>query len=163
MKKNICIKKNALVEKLGIHIEDNNGYAPLASRILAYVILTGKIGTTFEDLVSVLCASKSTISTHLNYLSDLKEIEYFTKTGDRKKYYVITSNKIKNHINTMIHKWEVEKELHQEIRDYKDDINKIETTTEEEKFDLTFHNNYIQFLNQAITSISKLHIDNINL
>ncbi|MCL5245303.1 transcriptional regulator [Cellulophaga sp. 20_2_10] len=163
MEKNICTKKSALIEKLGVHIEANNGYAPVASRILAYIILTGKIGTTFEDLVSVLCASKSTISTHLNYLSDLKEIEYFTKTGDRKKYYVITTNKIKNHISTMIHKWEIEKELHEEVRSYKKEINNIETTLEEEKFDLTFHNNYIQFLNQAITSISKLDIDNINL
>ncbi|WBU88522.1 GbsR/MarR family transcriptional regulator [Cellulophaga omnivescoria] len=163
MKKNMCSKKGALVEKLGVHIETNNGYSPIASRVLAYIILTGKIGTTFEDLVQLLCASKSTISTQLNYLSDIKEIEYFTKTGDRKKYYVITSNKIKSHISNMIQKWEVERELHEEVRDYKKEINDLENTQENEKFDLTFHNNYIQFLNQAITSISKLNVDNINL
>ena len=57
--------------------------------ILSYIILTGKAGTTFEDLVTNLGASKSTISTHLNHLQDLKKIEYFTKTGDRKKYFVM--------------------------------------------------------------------------
>ena len=40
-------------------------------------------------MVTILCASKSTISTHLNHLQDLNKIEYFTKTGDRKKYFII--------------------------------------------------------------------------
>ena len=68
----------ALVEKLGVHLEGRENLAPVAARIMAYIILTGKQGTTFDDLVTNLCASKSTISTHLNHLQDLKKLEYFT-------------------------------------------------------------------------------------
>ena len=59
----ICHKKRDLVEKLGVFIEQKDSLAPVAARILSYIILTGKVGTTFEDLVTQLCASKSTIST----------------------------------------------------------------------------------------------------
>ncbi|GAL00549.1 hypothetical protein JCM19314_2157 [Nonlabens ulvanivorans] len=77
----------ALVEKLGVHLENREQLAPVAARILSYIILTGKKGSTFEDLVTILCASKSTISTHLNHLQDLNKIQYFTKVGDRKKVF----------------------------------------------------------------------------
>lgn len=82
-------EKLRLVESLGVHFENKDHLAPVAARILSYAILTGKQGVTFEDLVSNLCASKSTISTHLNHLQDLKKLEYFTKPGDRKKYFII--------------------------------------------------------------------------
>ena len=79
MKEKICKEKMDLVEKLGVHLENREQLAPVASRILAYIILTGKKGATFEDMVTILRASKSTISTHLNHLQDLKKIVYFTK------------------------------------------------------------------------------------
>ncbi|OYX24100.1 MAG: transcriptional regulator, partial [Flavobacteriales bacterium 32-35-8] len=83
-----CQQRSALIEKLGILLETKDQLAPVAARIKAYIILKGKSGTTFEDLVADLCASKSTISTHLNHLLDLKKIVYFTKLGDRKKYFI---------------------------------------------------------------------------
>lgn len=79
MEKELIVKKNQLVEKLGVNFEHSEQLAPVAARILAFIILTGKVGATFEDLVSNLCASKSTISTHLNHLQDLNKISYFTK------------------------------------------------------------------------------------
>ena len=162
MKDNICQKKMSLVEKLGVHLEAREQLAPVAARILAYVILTGKRGATFEDMVSILCASKSTISTHLNYLSDLKEIEYFTKTGDRKKYYVITTNKIKNHINRMINHWQEERSIHLEIKEYKEKQNNLKIEKEEDKFDLTFHNDYVKFIDEASSSVKELREKLIN-
>jgi DNA-binding transcriptional regulator GbsR (MarR family) len=156
MKENICNEKMALVEKLGVHLEHREHLAPVAARILSYIILTGKKGATFEDMVTILCASKSTISTHLNHLQDLNKILYFTKTGDRKKYFVINSDTIIQSINNMILEWESEKELHEEMTDYKLKINSLETTTADLQFDLTYHNNYINFLNLAMASMTQL-------
>tara|TARA_R110002073_G_scaffold72537_1_gene177169 strand:+ start:144424 stop:144927 length:504 start_codon:yes stop_codon:yes gene_type:complete len=158
MKENICKEKMNLVEKLGVHIENREQLAPVAARILAYIILTGKKGTTFEDLVIILGASKSTISTHLNHLHDLKKIVYFTKTGDRKKYFIINKDMIVQHIDAMINEWQEVKVLHLEIKKYKETINTQKTKNEEEKFDLNFHNDYIQFLDEASTSIEQLKI-----
>ncbi|MGY0391065.1 GbsR/MarR family transcriptional regulator [Bizionia sp. KMM 8389] len=156
MKANICEEKMALVEKLGVHLENREQLAPVAARILSYIILTGKKGATFEDMVSVLCASKSTISTHLNHLQDLNKIQYFTKTGDRKKYFIINKNNIIQHIDNMINHWKDEREVHVEIKNYKEKINTFKIEDEAEKFDLSFHNDYIQFIDAASASIQNL-------
>ena len=52
MNDELCKQKHALVEKLGVLIESKDNLAPVAARILSYIILTGKAGTTFEDLVT---------------------------------------------------------------------------------------------------------------
>src|SRR5690606_23682612 len=107
------------------------------------------------NLVSHLCASKSTISTHLNHLTDLKRIVYFTKPGDRKKYYTINHDNILLSIDAMIESWNSQKLLHLEIKDYKEEANK-RATGDTSMFDLDFHDDYIRFLEKATQSISKL-------
>jgi len=158
MKDTICKEKMALVEKLGVHIESRDQLAPVAARILSYIILTGKQGTTFEEMVTILCASKSTVSTHLNHLQDLNKIEYFTKTGDRKKYFVINKDTVIQHIDKMIKEWNEVRELHLEIKKYKETINNQKIENEEEKFDLNFHNDYIKFIDGAASSIQELRV-----
>lgn len=155
MDQHVCSQKQALVEKLGVFIESKDQLAPVAARILSYIILTGKQGTTFEDLVTELCASKSTISTHLNHLQDLKRIVYFTKAGDRKKYFIMNSDTIIQNIDAMVETWSSQKQLHIEIKEYKEAANS-KTTDEDSKFDLGFHDNYIQFLDEATKSILEL-------
>merc|ERR1711879_147118 len=99
-------------------------------------------------MVTILCASKSTISTHLNHLQDLKKIVYFTKTGDRKKYFTINKDMIVQHIDNMINEWKEVRELHIEIKNYKEAVNTHKIDSDDEKFELTFHNDYIQFLDE---------------
>ena len=156
--KEICEEKMRLVEKLGVHLENRENLALVAARILAYVILTGKKGATFEEMVTILCASKSTISTHLNHLQDLNKIEYFTKTGDRKKYFVINKDSVVQHIDNLISEWQEVRELHLEIKEYKKSINEHTIEKKEEKFDLNFHNDYIKFIDGATASIEELRI-----
>ncbi|MBU2940956.1 transcriptional regulator [Lacinutrix sp. C3R15] len=162
MKGNICKEKMALVEKLGVHLENREQLAPVAARILAYIILTGKRGVTFEDMVSVLCASKSTISTHLNHLQDLNKIEYFTKTGDRKKYFIINKNTIIQHVDRMVSHWNDERIIHLEIKKYKETQNEIKIKNNDEKFDLTFHDDYVKFVEEATASVKELREKLIN-
>jgi len=162
MKENICQKKMSLVEKLGVHLEAREQLAPVAARILSYVILTGKRGATFEDMVSILCASKSTISTHLNHLQDLNKIEYFTKTGDRKKYFVINKDTVIQHVDRMIGHWQEEHEIHSEIKQYKEKQNAEKIKNDEDKFDLDFHNVYMKFIDEASSSVKELREKLIN-
>jgi len=155
MTSEICKEKQALVERLGVFMEQKEQLAPLAARILSYIVLTGKTGTTFEDLVRILCASKSTISTHLNHLADLKRVVYFTKPGDRKKYYTINEDSIIQSIDTMMASWITQKEFHLEIKDYKEKFNS-KTSQEDSKFELGFHDSYIKFLEEVTQSVSTL-------
>ncbi|MDA0178069.1 MULTISPECIES: GbsR/MarR family transcriptional regulator [Mesoflavibacter] len=151
-------QKHDLVERLGIVFEQTDQLAPVAARILSYIILTGDSGTTFEELVDKLCASKSTISTHLNHLSDLKKIKYFTKTGDRKKYFIKNPDTIFQRIDRMVEDWKIQIELHKEIKQYKEKMNELVVTNQEEKFKLDFHDSYLIYLNEAINSLEKLRI-----
>lgn len=147
--------KEDLVERLGVFMEQKEQLAPVAARILSYIILTGKAGTTFDDLVRDLCASKSTISTHLNHLADLKRILYFTKTGDRKKYFTINEDSIIQSIDAMTESWILQKELHLEIREYKEKTNQLKNDYTS-KFNLDFHDNYIEFLDEVTKAVSTL-------
>jgi hypothetical protein len=56
----------------------------------------------------------------------------------------------------MITTWNVQKNLHSEIKDYKESVNNLPETEEKDMFDLTFHINYLEFLAEATSSISNL-------
>lgn len=150
------IKRKKLIEKLGVHIEGKEQFAPLAARILAALILTGKQGITFEALVCELAASKSTISTHLTTLQAANRITYYTKSGDRKKYFILIPDSTVHSMTEMLKCWKNERELHLEVIDYKREINKTLPKDSDEKFDLEFHTDYLEFLTQASASMEKL-------
>ncbi|MDN3723009.1 transcriptional regulator [Aequorivita sp. SDUM287046] len=149
-------KRKNLIEKLGVYIECKEQIAPLAARILATLILTGKQGTTFETLVCELGASKSTISTHLTTLQAAQRITYYTKTGDRKKYFILIPDAMIHSMTVMLKNWNSEKNLHLEIMEYKKEINESLSKDSDEIFDLEFHTDYLEFLEQASASIEKL-------
>ncbi len=142
-------KKEKLVEKIGVYIEHKESMAPLAARILATLILQGKKGTTFDSFVCELNASKSTISTHLNTLQAKERVTYYTKPGDRKKYFILNPNELMKSIEEMIARWREEKELHNEIVAYKKEVNSQLAVDSEDYFDLDFHTMYLTYLNQA--------------
>ncbi len=149
-------KREKLIEKLGVHLESKEQIAPLAARILAKLILTGKKGVTFESMVCDLCASKSTIFTHLTNLQAAQRITYFTKPGDRKKYFILSPDAMIKSMTEMLAKWNNERDLHNEILEYKKEENKSMPENSDAKFELEFHKDYINFLEQASASVEKL-------
>ena len=81
-------EREELIEMFGIHFELLYNLPPLGSRILGLLIIDGcKTGLTFEEIVEKLGASKSSISTNLNLLLKMDKINYYTLSGDRKKYF----------------------------------------------------------------------------
>lgn len=152
----ILNKTEKLVEKLGVHLENKEQIAPLAARILAKLILIGKKGITFEELVCDLGASKSTISSHLTNLQATQRITYFTKPGDRKKYFILSPNAMINSMTEMLKAWEIESQLHREVMEYKEAINASLPEDSEERFDLEFHTQYLEFLGRATSAVKKL-------
>ena len=81
-------QKEELIELFGQHFENLYHLSPLGSRILGSLIVDGCTnGITFEALVEMTGASKSSVSTNLNLLLKLDKINYYTISGDRKKYY----------------------------------------------------------------------------
>lgn len=146
-------QKTELIEQLGVQLECEN-FAPLAARIFATLILTGKEGITFEQLVCDLNASKSSVSSHLEHLQTSQRVRYFTKPGDRKRYFTIHPNLMINVIDELTSKWEREKEVHQKVLNYKKESNK-KTKEKEHLFDLEFQQDFLTFLEEATSAIQK--------
>lgn len=155
-------EKKKLVEQLGVFLEKEDQLAPLAARIVATLVLVGKKGCTFDQLVHGLNASKSTISTHLDNLQKSDKIRYYTKSGDRKRYFIINSNLIMNIIDELLTKWEAEKNIHLNILDYKRKVNELKKSVHKVHFDLDFQKDYLVFLEEATAAIQKLKSNIIN-
>ena len=148
-------REQKLIEKLGVHIESKEQLAPLAARIVASLVLKGRKGETFEGLVDKLNASKSTISSHLTNLQAAHRITYYTKSGDRKKYFILSPNAMIYTMDEMIESWEQQRDIHLEIIEYKTDVNKdIEDV--DDKFDIEFHSTYLNYLEQASVLMKNL-------
>jgi len=124
---NVLEEKKQLIEEVGIRLEDHANLSPLAARVYATLILSSNNGLSFNEIISSTKASKSSISTSLNILLQLSFIEYYTKSGDRKRYfrtnqfYSINTIKRQQHV--------VQKEL-----DIVQKINAFNTINNPEKF-----------------------------
>src|SRR5690625_5632139 len=86
MKKHVVEQKTA-VGCIRLHIEKRTQIAPLAARIQALMILSPDKGMSFDEIVDFTQASKSSISSNLNLLLQMKSMEYYTIPGDRKRYF----------------------------------------------------------------------------
>jgi len=82
-----------LFESFSAYLEKTYNFPPLASKIQAYMVLNSDIeGYSFEDLLDVFKVSKSSLSTSINLLLSLNQIEYINKIDSRKRYFRLNPN-----------------------------------------------------------------------
>ncbi|HDZ40249.1 MAG TPA: hypothetical protein ENH59_01015 [Bacteroidetes bacterium] len=99
------------------HIEETGrvfekfGLTPMQGRIMAYFASSDKSEATFSELVDFFMASKSSISTSLNYLLSIKMIDYKTYASERKKYFFITDEFFCIYFSQMLYNLKELKEL----------------------------------------------------
>ncbi|GLU43369.1 GbsR/MarR family transcriptional regulator [Allomuricauda sp. NBRC 101325] len=112
--------KEEIIETLGLHLEEEHNLPPLAARIYAILILTDKDGLTFDGCLDRLGASKSSISTSLNLLVNMDIVSYFTKHGDRKRYFTTAKKKtfFLSKLQESLKKVETEKHIITLVKDY---------------------------------------------
>ncbi len=106
----------AKIEEHGNHYE-KQGFSPVASRIMIYLILHPEGEATFEDIVSYFGVSKSAVSNALKLLSAMKIVTEMTKSGGRKRYF---SSNFKEVFST---EWAVKG--YRETREILEDIRKV--------------------------------------
>lgn len=80
-------QKEDLIEQIASNIHEKMKISPLASRIYALLIFSSYDGLTFNSIKDYVQASKSSISVSINKLLDKGYIEYYTKSGDRKRFF----------------------------------------------------------------------------
>lgn len=141
------------MELLGLHLEQGKQVPPLGARILSSLILNGMKGTTFDQLVQELGASKSTISTNLTTLVAQHRVRFFTKPGDRKRYYYSAPGYVSRMIGTLMNGWQVEADLLAKVLDYKEVFNR-----NHRKDPITTHveRDGIEFISECTTFFTRL-------
>jgi len=155
---NIHEEKEELIEMFGIHFETHHRLSPLSARILSLLIVENcKPGLTFDDLVLKLGASKSSVSTNLTLLVEMGKLEYYTVSGDRKKYYRPSSfgDRMRTYLRIVLD----EKKMVNKMVEYR----KKTATTDTESLNLEMlkvyqeHvNDFEGFLNNTIKKLDKI-------
>lgn len=145
--------KEELIESLGMHFESMYQLPPLATRIYALLILTGNEGLTFEALIEATEASKSSVSTSINLLLQTQKIEYFTKSGDRKRYFRKNANYLKNRLATYVLQVNKELKLFESTCGYMSQCNK--KSYEENENITTIYRTYLEAIKTLMDTTVK--------
>ncbi len=142
--------KIELIEDFSSYYESVYNFPPLTSKIFSYLLLDCKReGITFDEIVEVFNASKSSVSNSLSFLTQLKYIEYFTKIDNRKRLYRISSGNVVMRLQKIHDMLLHEKQLSEKLKCYKkeklDDPNEISI----QKAEI-----YIEHLDNAVKQLS---------
>ena len=127
-------KQIELVEKIGIYFEQ--GMQPAAARILSLLIVADQEAFSFDRIRESLNLSKSATSNGINFLLSIEKIEYFTKSGERKRYFKWSPSNTIGHFKDGIEKVLGLSALFEETLKLKKDKNSFNTKMLEELTDL---------------------------
>lgn len=111
--------KEVLIENFGQHLETEDHLPPLAARMLAHLIIDNHKGFTFDELVEVLKASKSSVCTNLNILIHKRRVSYYTLAGDRKRYFRVSPDDMLDRMDEKMRSCDQVLSICRQIIDYK--------------------------------------------
>lgn len=124
-------EQKELVEKIGLGIEERLKLSPLASRIYALLILSSYDGLTFDEIREYIDASKSSTSVNINVLTQLNYVTYYTKSGDRKRYFKLAKYSQVTSLEAELQKLDIEMKMIERINTYNKNFHPEKFTNEE--------------------------------
>lgn len=107
-------KQKELIEKFGVFFE-KNGLSPAQARIVGLLMIVDQAELTFDEIYSTLQLSKSAVSTALNSLAMMSRIEYYTKPGDRKRYFFVNPVKSDSDVDRVLNRLSGTADLYRDI------------------------------------------------
>jgi DNA-binding transcriptional regulator GbsR (MarR family) len=145
-----------VTEELGVYFEKNKLLSPLSARIFSMLILTDKDGLSFDEIIEGLDSCKSSVSTNLQLLQNQGRVVYFTKPGNRKRYFKIAPNDIFVQLDKKIEQWEKEKDIHLRVYNFKKNLYQKKNITAENNRGLQYTKNYAVFIDDFIQNLIQL-------
>ena len=119
---NLNENKRELIERIGV-FHEKFGFQPVAARIYGLLLVSDKNELTFDEIREELQVSKSAVSTALNLLLSMKQIDYITKPCDRKRYFRTNLVKWKSFLKNLIEFAANYAELFSEIKEVRNKEN----------------------------------------
>ena len=151
MQKTLKIDEN-LYQKFVNFYTDSYHLPPLAAKIYAYLTFDfDNVGVTFDELVEVFKASKSSVSSNLQLLQTSKFIISMNKIDERKRFFIINPDYVKIRFNNLIAKLEKEKDILEHLKNFRVENHKDEKS----KIYISKLDNYLLLLNTNIENFSK--------
>lgn len=93
---------------------------PLSAKVYSYLIFDfDREGIPFEEFVEVFSASKSSVSTSINYLLSLNFIVDINKIDERKRYFTITKDHMQIRFGEIIKKMETEIQILDHLNNFR--------------------------------------------
>jgi len=148
--------REQLREDLGLFFEQQQNLPPLAGRLYAVLVLSASQGVTFDELVEELQASKSSVSSNLNLLLNLKIIDYFTVCGDRKRYFKTSDLHILRSIERKIGDWNRELSLHKRVYESRKGLIKSADHQKRAQVGLRYNELFIEYSEFMIEQLQAL-------
>lgn len=122
----IFLKTNIKIEQ-GIYQELVDFYGgifslpPLAAKIYAYLIFDfEKKGFSFDELVKVFSASKSSVSTSINFLLNTNLIKPLNKIDERKRYFLVNEEFISIRFQEIVERMKREIKILEQLNTYRE-------------------------------------------
>ena len=99
---------------------------PLAAKIYSYLIFDfDRNGVSFDEVVEIFCASKSSVSSNLNLLLNLNIITDFNKIDERKRFFMMNEKYMKIRFEEIIDNMERDLSILNKLKEFRN-------TTDEE-------------------------------
>lgn len=83
------------IEQHSRHLE-HMGLTPVAARVFTFLLLQGKEGAVFEDIVAYFQVSKSAVSNALKMLTTTGMVGYRTTGGKRRRFFFVNMRSLFN-------------------------------------------------------------------
>lgn len=114
-------QSNDLISELSLHFEVEHNLPPLASKIYSFLILSKVECMTFEELIDITGASKSSVSNQLNFLIEEGRVDYIYKDDKRKRYFKTKRDYLCKTMESHLNKIEKEISMLSKVIQHKED------------------------------------------
>ena len=93
---------------------------PLSAKIYAYLVFDfEKRGLTFDDLLETFCASKSSISSSINFLLNINLVKTINKIEERKRYFIVNDDFVKMRFEKIANRMKHELHILDQLNQFK--------------------------------------------
>lgn len=94
---------------------------PLSAKIYAYLAFDfEKNGLAFDELVETFCASKSSVSSSVNFLLNANLIKTINKIDERKRYFVFNDDFVKFRFEEIVNRLKREIKILDQLNNYRE-------------------------------------------
>jgi|SRR5690554_649120 len=153
------ILKHELFKEVCTHYETYYKLQPLTARLYALFVLNNcREGFTFEELLEIFQASKSSISHSINSLIEMNFIEQIKKENERKRYFRANQRFFLLRLESVYERLIKENEINEKLRAYREKHNNLMFNEEEYKHYVTHINEVTKSLRNTIENL-KFHND----